>query len=104
MADTIIALITCGDKEQAFLIARALVEEHLAACVNVLPPIQSIYRWKGAVESAREVLLLAKTTERSFPSLRDRIVELHSYEVPEVIAVPVVAGLEAYLNWLREQV
>lgn len=104
MADIIIALFTCGDEEQAFLIARALVEERLAACVNVLPPIQSIYRWKGAVESSKEILLLAKTTERSFPALRDRIVQLHSYEVPEVIAVPVVEGLEAYLSWVRAQV
>lgn len=104
MADIIIALFTCVDEEQAFLIAHALVEERLAACVNVLPPIQSIYRWKGAVESAKEVLLLAKTTGHAFPALRDRIVELHSYEVPEVIAVPVVKGLEAYLSWVREQV
>lgn len=104
MADIIIALFTCVDEEQAFLIARALIEERLAACVNVLPSIQSIYRWKGAVESAKEVLLLAKTTEHVFPALRDRIVELHSYEVPEVIAVPVAAGLEAYLSWVRESI
>ena len=104
MANTIIALTICGDEQQAFLIARALVEERLAACVNVLPQIHSIYRWKGAAESAQEVLLLAKTSGDVFPALRDRIVELHSYEVPEVIAVPVVAGLEAYLSWVGEQV
>jgi periplasmic divalent cation tolerance protein len=104
MTDAIIALCTCGNREEAAQIARALVEERLAACVNVLPEMESVYRWKGKVEIASEILLIIKTTERRFPELRDRIVGLHSYDVPEIVALPIAAGAEEYLGWLGEQV
>ncbi len=97
-------LCTCGKKEEAASIARTLVEERLAACVNVMPGIESVYRWRGKVESAEEVLLLVKTTEERFPAVRDRIAELHSYDTPEIIALPVMTGSENYLAWLRDQV
>jgi len=95
-----LVLCTCPDAETARGIARTLVEERLAACVNVVPGLHSTYRWQGAVESADEVLLLAKTTQDRFPALRDRLVALHPYELPEVIAVDVAAGSPAYLDWV----
>lgn len=104
MTDGIIVLSTCSNREEAERIALALVEARLAACVNVLPGIESVYRWEGKVETAREVLLIIKTTEQRLPELRDRIATLHSYEVPEIVAFPIAAGSEKYLAWLREQV
>jgi periplasmic divalent cation tolerance protein len=100
----VIGLCTCGSDEEASRIANALVEARLAACVNILPPIRSIYRWQGQIETAAEVLLLIKTTEERFSALQQRIRDLHSYKTPEIIAVPIVAGLEKYLTWVREQV
>jgi periplasmic divalent cation tolerance protein len=100
----VLALCTCGSNEEASRIANTLVEARLAACVNILSPVQSIYRWQGRVETAAEILLLIKTTDERFPALQQRISELHSYETPEIIAVPIVAGLDKYLTWLREQV
>lgn len=85
-------------------IATRLVEERRAACVQVLGPIASTYRWRGAVERAEEWLLLAKTTRAGYPAAEALIRELHPYEVPEVTAVPVVRGLDAYLAWIREEV
>jgi periplasmic divalent cation tolerance protein len=76
----------------------------LTACVNILPAVRSIYRWKGEVEQADETLALMKTTQQGFSALRDRIKELHPYETPEVIAVPIVDGLVEYLAWVGEQV
>lgn len=99
----IIVFCACADHEEAERIARALVEDRLAACVNLLPGIESIYRWKGNVETASEVLLLIKTNERRFVEIRDRIRELHSYEVPEIVAVPISAGAEEYLGWLAAE-
>ncbi len=81
--------------------AEALVESKLAACVNLLSGIQSVYRWEGKVETAREVLLLIKSTAARFDELRDRITELHSYDTPEVIALPITAGSDKYLDWIR---
>jgi periplasmic divalent cation tolerance protein len=104
MTDAQIVFCTCGNREEAGRMARTLVEEGLAACVNVLPEIESVYRWQGNIESAREVLLLIKTTESRLEALRERIGALHSYEVPEILAVPVSAGAGSYLAWLREQV
>jgi periplasmic divalent cation tolerance protein len=102
MTDAVIVLCTCSSETEANHIAGALVDARLAACVNILPsPIQSIYRWKGKVEEAQEILLLIKTTQERFPALRDRIAELHSYETPEIIALPIWAGSEKYLAWLR---
>ena len=99
----LIVLCTCSNAEEAERIAHSAVNECLAACVNILPGIRSIYRWQDAVESAEEILLLIKTTEAGFPKLRDRIVELHSYETPELLALPITAGSDKYLSWLRAQ-
>lgn len=97
-----IVLCTCPDRDTARQIAAALVEEKLAACVNILDGVESVYRWQGKVESAQETLLVIKTTQTAFTMLRDRIVSLHPYELPEVVAVPIVDGLDAYLNWISQ--
>jgi len=104
MTDAVIVLCTCGNEQDALRIANAIVEARLAACVNVLPGIHSIYRWKGEIEQANEILLLIKTTQQRFPALRDRIKELHSYETPEIIAAPIVDGLADYLGWISNEV
>ena len=104
MTDKIVVLATCGSKKEAGQIAHALVESRLAACVNVVSGLQSTYRWKGAVEEAGEWLLLIKTTRSLFAPLADRIRTLHSYEVPEIVALPVVDGLETYLSWIADSV
>jgi len=90
----------CPDGETAARIAAALVDEHLAACANILAPCASIYRWEGKVEMATETPLLLKTTVDRYAALEARLQELHPYEVPEVVAVPVQAGLPAYLEWV----
>ena len=100
-----IVLVTCGSKSEAKNIARALVEGRLAACVNfVTSPVESIYRWKGSVESAKEFLLVIKSTQARFAALRREIERLHSYEVPEIISVPIGKGSPKYLRWLAESV
>jgi periplasmic divalent cation tolerance protein len=96
-----IVLTACPDTACAERIARALVEEGLAACVNILPPMRSIYRWKGKIEDASEQLLVIKAAVAHFPAIRDRLCALHPYELPEIIAVPIVDGLPAYLAWLN---
>jgi periplasmic divalent cation tolerance protein len=100
MTDFQIVLSTCADREQAERIAHRLVDQHLAACVNILPGVQSIYRWQGAVESAAEVLLLIKTSGARSQDVQSTIASLHSYEVPEFLILPVLGGSEAYLAWL----
>ena len=95
-------LTTAGSDEQAEAIARALVERRLAACVNIVGQVCSIYRFKGKIEREGEHLLVIKSAARLFPKVRDAIRELHSYEVPEVLAIPIQAGDEAYLAWLGE--
>lgn len=102
MTDKRIVLSTAGSKEEARKIAQALVDRRLAACVNVVGPIHSIYRWKAAVESASEHLLIIKTRAETFPRVRDAIRELHSYEVPECIMLSIEAGSEDYLEWIEE--
>jgi periplasmic divalent cation tolerance protein len=94
-------LCTCPDAASAARIADALVGERLAACVNVLPGLQSVYRWQGQVERASEVLLLIKTTRARLEALSARLVELHPYELPEVLAVDIAGGLPAYLAWIE---
>ena len=96
-----IVLTACPDKACAERIARALVEEGLAACVNILPPMRSIYRWKGKIEDASEQLLVIKSAVAHFPAIRDRLRSLHPYELPEIIAVPIADGLPEYLAWLN---
>jgi periplasmic divalent cation tolerance protein len=97
-------LTTCPDAATAERIAETLVGEGLAACVNVLPGVTSIYRWQGVVERAGEVLLVIKTTEAGFAALEERLVALHPYELPELIAVPIDHGLPVYLDWVRNQI
>jgi len=94
---------SCPDADSADRIATALVGEGLAACVNILPGMRSIYRWQGAVESADELLLLIKTSVRRVEAMTSRICQLHPYELPEVIAVEVAAGLPAYLAWIAAE-
>jgi periplasmic divalent cation tolerance protein len=103
LTDKCVVLVTCGSLTEATRIARAVVELRLAACVNILPgALTSIYRWKGKVESARERLLLIKTSRKRLPKLQAQIERLHSYEVPEFIALPVAAGSRRYLAWLEK--
>jgi len=105
MTECVMVFVTCKSSAEARRIGRAVVASRLAACANVLPgKIESIYRWRGRVERARETLLLLKTTRRRWPKLRDAIRHAHSYEVPEIVALPIVAGLDAYLGWIGESV
>jgi periplasmic divalent cation tolerance protein len=101
MTDKIVVLTTCGSEEEAARTARLLVEQRLAACVTVIPGAQSHYRWEGAVESAAEWLLIVKSSRAKFEELRVSLETAHSYEVPEVIALPVVEGSANYLNWIE---
>ena len=100
MTDFQIVLCTCADREEAERIAHRLVEQHLAACVNILPGVHSVYRWQGAVESAAEVLLLIKTSSARNQEVHSTVASLHSYEVPEFLVLPVLGGSNAYLAWL----
>ena len=102
--DALFVLVTTPTAERAAELARALVEERLAACGNVIPGLRSIYRWQGKVEDEAEALLVLKTTRARFDALRDRVLALHPYDVPEVLALPVEAGSAAYLAWLAAQV
>ena len=95
---------TCPDQALAERIAEALVADRLAACVNIVPGITSIYRWQGEVQHDSELLLLIKTHSECYPALEARIRELHSYELPEIIAVPIQRGSESYLAWLDASV
>jgi periplasmic divalent cation tolerance protein len=104
LTDKIVVLVTCGSPEEGRKVARALVERRLAACVNVVAGVESVYRWKGAVEEASECLLLAKTTRGQFEPLQSAVRELHSYELPEVVALPIVDGLDSYLSWIAASV
>jgi periplasmic divalent cation tolerance protein len=99
----IVVLCTCPDEASAERIASVLVEERLAACVNRVPGISSTYRWQGKVDRARECLLLIKTTSERFDALRERIVALHPYELPEVIAVDIALGHAPYLAWIATE-
>lgn len=97
-------LSTAPRAEDAEFLARELVERRLAACVNILPPLTSIYRWRGEVERTEEVLMVVKTTEERFEAVREAIVKGHPYDVPEVLALEVKAGHAPYLAWLDESV
>ena len=98
--DPIVVLMTAASVEEATRIADTLVRGRLAACVQVLPEMQSIYLWKGEVETAREVLMIAKTISAKFGEIQSKLRAIHSYETPEIIALPIVAGSEDYLKWL----
>jgi periplasmic divalent cation tolerance protein len=96
-----IILSTCPDQDQAERIARHLLDLHLAACVNILPGVQSIYRWQGVIESGAEVLMLIKTRSTLTREVQSAIASLHSYEVPEFLILPVSGGSESYLAWME---
>ena len=100
--ETIVVFITASNEDEAAKIARALVEAHLAGCVNIVKGIRSIYSWQGKVEDESEVLMISKTRRELFEALLEKVKELHSYAVPEVIALPIVEGSADYLNWLKE--
>ena len=100
-ADAIIVFMTASNGEEAARLAEMLVGAHLAACVQILPEMESVYRWQGTVERAPEVLLLAKTIRSKFEELEREVRALHSYDTPEIIAVPVVAGSMPYLEWIK---
>ncbi len=105
MIDKMIVLVTCASTAEAKRIARALVDARLAACGNILEaPVHSIYRWKGRVETAREFLLIIKTSRRRFAALEKTVKRMHSYDVPEIIALSIAAGSANYLNWIGESV
>lgn len=102
MTDKRIVLSTAASEEQARKIAHHLVENQLAACVNIVPKIESVYRWQGKVESNHEYLLLIKTSSKKFAAVQDAVHQLHSYELPEVIALAVEDGSSAYLQWIED--
>lgn len=102
--EALVVLVTFPDAETARRIVTILVQERLAACGNLVPGIESIYRWQGAVETASEVLVLLKTENSRYEALELRLKELHPYEVPECLALSVAAGLSPYLHWLKESV
>jgi len=98
--DRIIVLITAGSEEEARKIAGSLVEGKKAACVNIVPGVDSLFRWEDRLDSARESLLLVKTKASLFPEIVEMVKRMHSYEVPEILALPIIAGSEDYLKWL----
>jgi len=102
MAEEIVILITAASPDEAAGIARTLVDEHLVACVNIVPGVRSFFFWEGGTQEAVESLLVCKSRMPVFPRITERVKELHSYTVPEIIALPVAAGLDSYLAWLRD--
>ena len=101
-SDPIVVLITAPNREEAIRLADMIVGAHLAACVQILPEMESVYRWQGRIERQPEILLIAKTTLGRFEELEREVRALHSYETPEIVALPIIAGSERYLNWLQE--
>lgn len=101
MTDKIVILSTCAGEEEGERLARALLDARLAACVSVIPGMRSFYHWKGAIESAGECLLLIKSSRHLFEPLRAALEKAHSYEVPELLALPVLEGAENYLAWME---
>jgi len=102
MSEPIVVFVTCGSEEEALKIAHALVEEQVAACTNIISPIRSIYRWEGKIWDEKEWLLIIKTQRKKFDDVEKRVKSLHSYTVPEIIALPIIEGSAAYLEWLLE--
>ena len=102
MTDKVVVLVTAASLKEARKIARGLVEAHLAACVNVTPPVESIYRWQGKVENGRERLLVIKTAREIFTEVEEAVRKLHSYTNPEIICLPIIDGSREYLSWLAE--
>ncbi len=103
MTDAIVVLVTAPDPDKAAAIARVLIDQRLAACGNVVPGVRSIYRWEGQIRDEKETLLMLKTTAAQFEALRESVLELHPYAVPEVIALRVEAGSAPYLAWIEAE-
>jgi periplasmic divalent cation tolerance protein len=103
MTNKIVVFSTCGSEAEAERLARRLIEERLAACVNIVAPVRSFYRWKGVVENAAEWMLVIKTSRDLFERLRLSLEGAHSYELPEVLAIPIVEGSPTYLTWLESE-
>lgn len=103
MTDSIVVLITAPGEDDAAAISTALIEARLAACVNIIRDIRSLYRWQGKVEDGPEVLMVVKTRKELFADLAKKVKGLHRYTVPEIIALPVIDGLDEYLGWLRQE-
>ncbi len=101
--DFVVVFVMVGNEEEAIKIAKHVVENKLAACTNIVPGIRSIYRWKGEICDDKELLCMIKTKKSLFPKLRDAIKQIHSYEVAEIIALPMVQGIEDYLLWLKKE-
>ena len=102
MEDIIVVMVTVATESQGLEIGRSLIEEKLAACVNLIKGLRSLYMWEGSLSDDQEILMLIKTRRSLFPKLKDRVIELHTYEVPEIIALPVVEGSSSYLKWVAE--
>jgi len=96
--------ITAGDKTEARLIGKTLVESRLAACVNIIDQMTSLYRWEGRIQEDQEVILIAKTTGKNVPALKKKVKEMHSYDCPCIVCLPVAEGYEPFLEWIQEQV
>jgi len=103
MTDKIVVFTTCGSEEEARKLAAALIEKCVAACVSITAPVTSVYRWKGSVEEAREWMLIIKSRRQRFEELREVLESTHSYELPEVLAIPVAEGSPRYLAWLEDE-
>ena len=101
-SESMVVLVTCGSEEEALKIALSLVEERLAACVNLVSPIRSIYRWEGKIWDEKEWLLIIKTQKNRFEELEKAVKSIHSYSVPEIIGIPIIEGASSYLEWLKE--
>ena len=102
MVQAVVVLVTCGSEEEAVKIAHSLVEERLAACVNFISPVRSIYRWEGKIWDEKEWLLIIKTQKDRFEDLEKKVKSLHSYSVPEIVSLPIVEGSSSYLDWISE--
>jgi len=102
MSQFVVVLVTCGTEEEAVKVARAVVEERLAACTNLISPVRSIYQWEGKICDDREWLLIIKTRQERYKQLEEKVKSLHSYSVPEIISLPILEGSSSYLEWVRE--
>lgn len=102
MSESIVVLVTCGSEEEAVKISGSLVEERLAACVNLVSPVRSIYRWEEKICDEKEWLLIIKTQSEKYKELEEKVKSIHSYSVPEIIALPILEGSNSYLKWLVE--
>jgi len=102
-ADRVMIYVTTSGDDEAARIARTLVEERFVACANILPPVRSFYRWEGQIQDDREVVFVAKTTRERVPEVIRRVRELHSYEVPAILALPILDGDAAYLQWVGDE-